>query len=81
MTETDFDNNLTSFNIGIMSSETKQGADEIPSWKLNGVFNSKLKPLSTTFLNSINLPDYNIGIYIVYDLDASPRNPANDFQF
>ena len=32
------------------------------SWKLRGVFNSKLKPLYTAFLHSINLSDYRIAI-------------------
>ena len=72
------------------------------SWKSKGVFNSKLKPLYTAFLNSIKLHEYRIGIkfdkdplaveqkiyltkivnvYIVYDLDAWPRNPTNNFKF
>ena len=67
-----------------------------------GVFNSKLKPLYTTFLNSINISAYRIGIkfdkdplavkqnnyltkfvnvYIVYNSDAWPRNPTNNFKF
>ena len=72
------------------------------SWKSKGVFNSKLKPLYTAFLNSMKLYEYRIGmkfdkdllaveqkiylmkivnVYIVYDLDAWPRNPTNNFKF
>ena len=60
------------------------------------VFNSKLKPLYTTFLDSIKLPECRmrikldkvplaveqnnylnemVNVYIIYDLDAWPRNP------
>ena len=72
------------------------------SCKSKGVFNSKLKPLYTAFLNSMKLYEYRIGmkfdkdllaveqkiylmkivnVYIVYDLDAWPRNPTNNFKF
>ena len=39
-----------------------KGTDYVLSWKSKGVFNSKLKPLYTTFLNSIKLSEYRIGI-------------------
>ena len=39
-----------------------KGTAYIFSWKSKGVFNSKLKPLYTTFLNSIRLSEYRIGI-------------------
>ena len=39
-----------------------KGTDYVLSWKSNGVFNSKLKPLYTTFLNRIKLSEYRIGI-------------------
>ena len=76
--------------------------DYILSWKSKGVYNSKLKPLYTTFFHSIKLSSYRIGIkfdkdlltikqnnyfrqivnvYIVYNLDAWPRNPINNFKF
>ena len=32
-----------------------KGTDYVPSWKSNGVFNSKLKPLYTGFLHNIFL--------------------------
>ena len=32
-----------------------KGTDYVLSWKSNGVYNSKLKPLYTAFLHSINL--------------------------
>ena len=38
-----------------------KGTDYVFSWKLNGVLISKLKPLHTTFLNSIKL-EYRIEI-------------------
>ena len=38
--------------------ELKKVTDYILSWKSNGVFNSKLKPLYTTFLSSIKLSEY-----------------------
>ena len=78
------------------------GTDYVPSWKPKQVFNSKLKPLYTAFLNSIKHSEHRIGIkfdkdplaveqnnylseiviaYIVYDLDAWPKNPTNNFEF
>ena len=39
-----------------------KGTDYVLSWKSKGVFNSKLKPLYTVFLNSIKLSEYRIGI-------------------
>ena len=41
--------------------ELKKGTDVL-SWKSNGVLNSKLKPLYTTFLNSIKLSGYRMRI-------------------
>ena len=38
-----------------------KGNDYVLSWKSEGVFNSKLKPLYTALLNSIILSDYRIG--------------------
>ena len=85
-----------------MEFKKDKGTDYVCSWKSEGVFNSKLKPLHTAFLNSIKLSEYRIGIkfekdplaveqnnyltkiinvYIVYDLDAWPRNPTNNFKF
>ena len=39
--------------------------DYVLSWKSNGVFNSKLKPLYTAFLNSIKLSENRIGINLI----------------
>ena len=70
-------------------------------WKSRRVYNSKLKPLYATFLNSIkriyikgikfdkhplaveqnNYLTKIVNVYIVYDLDAWPRNPKNNFKF
>ena len=79
-----------------------KGTEYVLSWKSNGVFNSKLKPLYIAFLNNIKLSEYITGIkfdkdplaveqnnyltkivnvYIVYDLDAWPRNPTDNFKF
>ena len=38
-----------------------KGNDYILSWKSNGVYNSKLKPLYTAFLHSIKLSGYKMG--------------------
>ena len=76
--------------------------DYILSWKLKAVHTSKCKSLYTSFLPSIKLSRYKIGIkfdkdplaiernnymskivnsYIVYDLDAWPRNPTSICKF
>ena len=39
-----------------------KGIDYVLSWKSNGVYNSKLKPLYTDFLHSIKLTGYKMGI-------------------
>ena len=39
-----------------------KGTDYFFSWKSNGVYNSKLKPLYTVFLHSIKLSGYKMGI-------------------
>ena len=52
-----------------------KGTDYVLSWKSNGVFNSKLKPLYTTFLNSIKLSEeYRIGIKFDKDPLALEEN-------
>ena len=38
-----------------------KGTDYILSWKSNGVYNSKLKPLYTAFLHTIKLSGYKMG--------------------
>ena len=42
----------------------EKGSDYVLSWKSKRVFNSKLKPLYTAFLNSIKISEYRIGIKI-----------------
>ena len=65
--------------------------------KSDGINNSKLKPLYTAPVHSINLSGYKIGIkrdkyqnnylikivnvYIVFELAAWPKNPTNNFKF
>ena len=39
-----------------------KGTDYVLSWKSNGVYNSKLKPLYTAFLHSIICSGYKMGI-------------------
>ena len=39
-----------------------KGTDYVLSWKSNGVYNSKLKPLYTAFLHSIKFTGYKMGI-------------------
>ena len=63
-----------------MEFKKHKGIDYVLSWKSNGIFNSKLKPLYTTFLNSIKLSKI-VNAYIAYDLGAWPRNPTNNFKF
>ena len=47
--------------------ELKKGTDYVPSWKSNGVCNSKLKPLNTAFLHSIKLSGYKMRIKLDRD--------------
>ena len=52
----------------ILEWKTKdKGTDYVLSWKLNGVYNSKLKPLYTAFLHSIKLSGYKMGIKFLKD--------------
>ena len=51
-----------------------KGTDYVLNWKLKGVFNSKLTPLYTTFLNSIKLSEYRIGIKFDKDPLAVEQN-------
>ena len=47
---------------------------KIISWKSNGVFNSKLKPLYTAILHSIKLSEYRIGTKFDKDPLAVEQN-------
>ena len=51
-----------------------KGTDYILSWKLNGVYNTKLKSLYTAFLHSIKPSEYRIGINFDKDLLAVEQN-------
>ena len=46
------------YQPGFDTLELKKDTDYFLSWKSKRVFNSKLKPLYTTFLNSIRLSGY-----------------------
>ena len=50
------------------------GTDYVPSWKPKQVFNSKLKPLYTAFLNSIKHSEHRIGIKFDKDPLAVEQN-------
>ena len=51
-----------------------KGTDHVLSWKSNGVYNSKLKPLYTAFLHSIKLSGYKMGIKFDKDPLAVEQN-------
>ena len=55
-------------------------ADYVISWKSNGVYNSKPKPLYTAFLQN-NYLNKIANLYIVNDLAAWPRTPTNNLKF
>ena len=65
----DFTNNNGSQNIFVyqptldtLELKKDKSTDYILSWKSKGVFNSKLKSLCNTFLHSIKLSGYRMGI-------------------
>ena len=91
------------YQTALDTSESKKekGTNYVLTLKSNGIYNSKLKSLHTSFLHSTNVSRYRIvievhkdplavgqnnylaeiiNIYIVYDLDAWPRNPKNNFK-
>ena len=98
-TNNDGSQNIFVYQTTLDTIELKKykGTDYVLSWKSKGIFNSKPKPLYTTFLNSIKLSEYGIGIkfekernkylsktvnlYIVNGFDVWPRNPNNNFNF
>ena len=51
-----------------------KGTDYVLSWKSNGLYNSKLKPLHTASLNSIKLTGHKIGIKFNKDPLAVEQN-------
>ena len=79
------------YQLALDTLELKKdnGTDYVLSWKLQGVFNSKLKSLYTAFLYGIyhsgfrirNVSEFIVNVYIVYYLDAWPINPPNNFKF
>ena len=48
-----------------LKKNKNKGIDYVLSWRSKGVFNSKLKPLYTAFLNSIKLSEYITGIKLI----------------
>ena len=57
-----------------MKKVTDKYTDYVFCWKSNGVYNSKLKPLYTAFLNSIKLTGYKIGTKFNKDALAIEQN-------
>ena len=76
-----FTNNDGSKNISVyqptldtLELKKDKGTDYVLSWKLKGVFNSKLKPLDTAFLHSIKICEYRMRIKFDKDLLAIEQN-------
>ena len=63
-TRNDGSQNLFVYQPTLDTLELKKdkSTDYVLSWKPKGVFNSKLKPLYTAFLNSLKLSGYEMGI-------------------
>ena len=47
--------------LDTLGLEKHIGTNSVLSWNSKGVYNSKLKPLYTAFLNSINVPNIEWG--------------------
>ena len=57
-----------------LKQKKDKGTDFALSWKSNGVYNSTLKPLHTTFLHSIKLSGYRMRIKLDKDPLAVEQN-------
>ena len=55
--------------LNTLELKEDNGTEYVISWKSKGVYTSKLKPLYTAFLHSINLSGYRMGIK--FDKDSS----------
>ena len=62
------------YQLALNTLELTIATDSVISWKLNGVFNFKLKPLFTVFFNSIKLSKYRTRIKFDKDPLAVERN-------
>ena len=60
--------------LDTLEMKKDKGIDYVLSWKSNGVYNSKLKPLYTAFLHSIKLSGYKMGIKFDKDPLAIEEN-------
>ena len=60
--------------LGTLELKIYKGADYVLSWKSNGVYSSKLKPLYTAFLYSIKRSGYKIGMKNYKDSLAAEQN-------
>ena len=60
--------------LGTLELKIYKGAGYVLSWKSNGVYSSKLKPLYTAFLYSIKRSGYKIGMKNYKDSLAAEQN-------
>ena len=60
--------------LDTLELKQEKGTDYILSWKSNGVYNSKLKPLYTAFLHSIKLSGYKMKMKFDKDPLAVEKN-------
>ena len=60
--------------LDMLEFKKEKCTDYVLSWKSNGVFNSKLKPLYTAILHSRKLSEYRIGIKFDKDPLAVEQN-------
>ena len=60
--------------LDTLELKKEKGPGNILSWKSNGVYNSKFKPLYTAFLHSINISGYKMGIKFDNDPLAEEQN-------
>ena len=61
--------------LNTLELKKDKGTAYVLSWKSKGVFSSKLKPLYSSFLNSIKLSEYRIGIkFDKYPLAVEQKN-------
>ena len=75
-TKNDGSQNIFVYQPTLDMSELKKDkdTDNVLSWKSNGIYNSKIKPLYTAFLHSIKLSGYRLGINFYKDSLAVEQN-------
>ena len=70
----DWSQNMFVYQPTLDTLELKKGTDDVISWKSKGVYNSKLKPLYTSFLHNIKNSGYRTGIEFDKDNLAAEQN-------